>query len=189
MTAGGLRWRLALAALLFSLALVVHGGEPAPTHGVTAQPGVEAWFFWSQSCPHCIAAHPHVLAIAENRPWLRLHALEISRQPENLALYESLASRIGAEAVSVPAMIFCGEIHVGWDEDATTGALLRQRLDACRGRAGAQMPASTPAAEALRLPLIGTIDPGSLSLPVLTLVLAGLDAFNPCALPTLPPTT
>jgi len=31
------------------------------------------------------------------------------------------------------------------------------------------------------LPLIGAIDPASLSLPALTLVLAGLDAFNPCA--------
>ena len=31
------------------------------------------------------------------------------------------------------------------------------------------------------LPLIGAVDPASLSLPALTLILAGLDAFNPCA--------
>lgn len=30
--------------------------------------------------------------------------------------------------------------------------------------------------------MLGAIDPSSLSLPALTLVLAGLDAFNPCAL-------
>ncbi|TXT16112.1 MAG: cytochrome c bioproteinis protein transmembrane region, partial [bacterium] len=33
----------------------------------------------------------------------------------------------------------------------------------------------------LRLPLLGELDPAGLSLPALTLILAGLDAFNPCA--------
>jgi hypothetical protein len=37
------------------------------------------------------------------------------------------------------------------------------------------------AAPAITLPLFGALDPAGLSLPVLTLVLAGLDAFNPCA--------
>lgn len=38
-----------------------------------------------------------------------------------------------------------------------------------------------PATERLAVPGLGEIDPGELSLPVLTLVLAGCDAFNPCA--------
>jgi ABC-type sugar transport system permease subunit len=33
----------------------------------------------------------------------------------------------------------------------------------------------------LELPLLGSVDPGTLSLPVLTVALASLDAFNPCA--------
>jgi hypothetical protein len=33
----------------------------------------------------------------------------------------------------------------------------------------------------VHVPLVGDLDPSRLSLPVLTLVLAGLDAFNPCA--------
>ncbi|HBF46112.1 MAG TPA: cytochrome C biosynthesis protein, partial [Shewanella frigidimarina] len=31
------------------------------------------------------------------------------------------------------------------------------------------------------IPLIGAVHPEEMSLPVLTLVLAGVDAFNPCA--------
>jgi hypothetical protein len=74
-------------------------------------------------------------------------------------------------------------MHVGWDSDATTGALLRQRLDQCRARAvgGPSTGSAGPAVEILHLPLLGKVDASSLSLPVLTLVLAGLDAFNPCA--------
>jgi hypothetical protein len=43
-------------------------------------------------------------------------------------------------------------------------------------------PPSVPStAPALSLPLIGTLDAQALSLPAFTLVVAGLDAFNPCA--------
>ena len=43
-------------------------------------------------------------------------------------------------------------------------------------------PLAAPAvAPALSLPLIGALDAQSLSLPVFTVVVAGLDAFNPCA--------
>jgi hypothetical protein len=96
-----------------------------------------------------------------------------------------MAKQLGETAASVPALLFCGEMHLGWDSDSTTGAMIRQRLDTCRVQASAGTPASGPedqAAESpLDLPLVGPRDPASLSLPVLTLVLAGLDAFNPCA--------
>jgi hypothetical protein len=38
-----------------------------------------------------------------------------------------------------------------------------------------------PAGTRVHLPFLGSIDAQALSLPVLTLVLAGMDAFNPCA--------
>ena len=94
-----------------------------------------------------------------------------------------MARSLGEEAASVPALLFCGEMHVGWDGDETTGASLRQRLDDCRVRAGSGLPTAvkSPVAATINLPLIGALDPASLSLPALTLVLGGLDAFNPCA--------
>ncbi len=168
---------LVLALGLLSLASLASAAGDSEQDG-----GVPVYFFWSLICPHCTAAHPHIKAMVRERPQLRLHALELSRHPENVDRYDSMARALGQEAVSVPALIFCGEMHVGWDADDTTGRMLRQRLDACLA-SGPQ--AATPKAEAkaepLRLPLFGELDPASLSLPVLTLVLAGLDAFNPCA--------
>jgi len=154
--------------------------------GADGQPQVQLYFFWSLTCPHCTAAHSYIEAIPQARPWLKLHALELTRHPENVQKYEAMARALGEEAASVPAWLFCGEMHVGWDDDETTGATLRQRLDECRARvvggsaAGAERPLP-PAVASINLPLIGALDPASLSLPALTLVLAGLDAFNPCA--------
>jgi hypothetical protein len=144
---------------------------------------VQLYFFWALTCPHCTEAHPHVEALPRERPWLRLHDLELTRHADHARLYQALAARIGGEAVSVPAFLFCGEMVVGWESDASTGAYLRQRLDACHARAaaGVEVTPPAPAPPPLRLPLLGELDPARLSLPALTLILAGLDAFNPCA--------
>ena len=149
--------------------------------GANGQPEVRLYFFWSLTCPHCTEAHPYIEAIPEARPWVKLHALELSRHPENVRQYRDMARQLGEDSASVPALLFCGEMYVGWDSDATTGARIRQRLDDCRARTLGNQAATAPPTEPIRLPLIGAVDPASLSLPALTLVLAGLDAFNPCA--------
>ncbi len=176
--------RVLVLALLFAGPAHSTGAGDVPAgSGADGQAQIQVYFFWSLTCPHCIAAHPFIEDIAQARPWVTLHALEVSREPENLRRYETMARALGEQAAAVPAVIFCGEMHVGWEGDEVTGALLRQRLDACRSQAGGGSPASvapTPPAP-LHLPLVGAVDPGSLSLPMLTLVLAGLDAFNPCA--------
>jgi len=177
---------LLLASLLAFAPLPGRAEDTWLRTGADGKPEVQLYFFWSLSCPHCTAAHPYIDAIPQARPWVRLHSLELTRHPENVRRYESMAGALGAEAASVPAWLFCGEMHVGWDDDATTGATIRRRLDDCRARAiagaaTAVNPSNPRAAAAIKLPLIGALDPASLSLPALTLVLAGLDAFNPCA--------
>jgi hypothetical protein len=74
-------------------------------------------------------------------------------------------------------------MHVGYESDATTGAMLRARLLECRQRlaGGAAPPARAGAGTAVEIPLLGRIDPQTASLPLVTVILAGLDAFNPCA--------
>ncbi|KAF0165938.1 MAG: cytochrome c bioproteinis protein transmembrane region [Rhodocyclaceae bacterium] len=180
-----------LVLLFFCLTLLVpfaaRAEDPWFVKDADGTPQIQLYFFWSLTCPHCTAAHPYIEAIARSRPWAKLHALELSRHPENVRKYESMARALGEEAVSVPAWLFCGEMHVGWGDDETTGATLRQRLDDCRARVGGGVGGAVPAAAplapatAINLPLIGALDPARLSLPALTLVLAGLDAFNPCA--------
>ncbi len=95
-----------------------------------------------------------------------------------------MAEELGETAAFVPALFFCGQMQVGWDQDAAEQ--LAQRLDVCRASYaqqddGAARATSDGASPPLRLPLIGAVDPQSMSLPALTAVLATLDAFNPCA--------
>jgi len=83
----------------------------------------------------------------------------------------------------VPTFIFCGRMAVGFRDAETTGADLRRQLVECRQQflGEAEAPREAPRLVPLEVPLLGSVDPASLSLPVFTVLIAGLDAFNPCA--------
>ena len=146
--------------------------------GSDGEARVHLYFFWSETCPHCLEAHPFVEAISVERPWVKLHALEVSRNRDNARRFEAMAEAVGGRIEGVPTLIFCGRMLVGWQDAATTGTALLADLDACRAGGKVQMQS---VAAPIALPFIGALDPATLSLPLITVILAGLDAFNPCA--------
>lgn len=140
---------------------------------------VHLYFFWSQSCPHCLEAHPFIESIPKERPWVVLHALEVSRSRENAQRFEDMAQALGQEAEGVPTFIYCGTMEVGWGGADLSGGRLLNGLDACRRNGGSMTSSGTE--RAISLPGFGELDPGAISLPVFTVIIASLDAFNPCA--------
>jgi len=184
------RWLLSpLAASLLMLGLLASAPATgdAPDTWVTTdaqgQARVELWFFWSRQCPHCLDARAYLLDRADEFEWLRMHDLELTRYPENARLYGEMASALGREARSVPAFVFCGRMQVGWHSATTTGKPLFEALRACRQQAAAvgAVTEAEASVDRVALPLVGSLDPAALSLPVLTVSLAAVDAFNPCA--------
>ena len=177
-----LRWPICLLTLLLCLLLagrsLAADGDQTPwtERGTDGETQVHLYFFWSENCPHCLAAHPFIEAIPQQRPWVILHALEVSGSEENARHFIDMTERLGQRAEAVPTLIACGWLEVGWQDEASSGARLLAVLDACR--AGKAPAAAEPE---LELPLFGRIDPGSLSLPLFTVAIAALDAFNPCA--------
>ncbi len=169
---------------------------------------VHLYFFWSKTCPHCQVAHPFVEALPQQFPWLRLHSMELSESQDHVQQYVGMAAAVGEEAQYVPAFFVCGQMMAGYDTHETSGAALVDNLQRCHATALQALAVTAPAAgdtgagstaqglpaaaaavqqtapstaPALSLPLIGALDAQSLSLPAFTLVVAGLDAFNPCA--------
>jgi hypothetical protein len=98
-----------------------------------------------------------------------------------------MAAALGQAANSVPAFLLCGEMVTGFDDEAGIGDYLRRRLVQCHEQGlatrhtGAGATSQPVALPPLRVPLLGQIDAQSTSLALLTVVIAALDAFNPCA--------
>jgi len=149
-------------------------------------PKVPLYFFWSARCPHCLEARPFIESLPARYPWVEVHALELSASRENQARYQAMAARLGEEARAVPALLFCREMHVGWISDAVSGAALVQRLALCRqslarGEDIAPEMAENQAPAPAIVPVLGGLDVSQWSLPLLTVAIAAMDAFNPCA--------
>ncbi len=180
--------------LIFAAPLLQAEERPWVELDAQGEPLIHLYFFWTPTCPHCLDARPFVEALPERLPWLRLHSLELTERAHSRQ-YIAMAAALGEEARTVPGFLYCGRMMTGYHQAEDTGARLVQGLTACReaylqapGDAEAFAPdpdspaANTaPASELPELPLLGRLDPERLSLPVFTLVIAGLDAFNPCA--------
>jgi thiol-disulfide isomerase/thioredoxin len=193
-----------LATLLCSsLAAAASPGDPkadAFWYGTAADgtPTVRLYYFFSPTCPHCQAAKPVLAQIERENPWLEVRRYSVKDQRANARFYFETAKSLGVEALATPGFVFCRQVVIGFDGAETTGRQLAEALSACRDRrlagepepaagsdaAGTGAPVSAAeqsAATTVHLPFVGSVDAKALSLPVLTLVLAGMDAFNPCA--------
>jgi thiol-disulfide isomerase/thioredoxin len=176
--------RSAWGLLLLGIGTMAGAAEPPETfwYGRDADggPTVVLHYFYSPSCPHCQIAGPYLDALDGELPWLELRKYSVRDSRDYARLYLDTAASLGVEVQSVPGFIFCRQLRVGFDSAETTGAELRGALEACYREATGGPVAAGPSSR-VELPLLDVVDPADLSLPVLTVVLAGVDAFNPCA--------
>lgn len=171
------RYLISGAVLLFLLIGGFAFSADVPSRTVQQEATVDLYLFWSLKCPHCLEAVPVVEQIAAEWPWVRLHSNEITGSEENRTRYRQMAEALGEEARSVPAFFLCGRMAVGFSASETPAAL-RQYLLQCRDQATG-MDAGILDNMDLDLPF--GLSMQGLSLPLTTLVIGALDAFNPCA--------
>lgn len=155
---------------------------------VNGQPVIHLYFFWSKQCPHCLKARPDIIDINSEYSWLKLHSLELVNYPNNVQTYINMAAMFGNDARSVPTFMFCGNLLSGYESKETTGQLLRSQLQACHLFAKENGPDNSTAftpersdTTSITIPYFGTISSDDYSLPAITIIIAGMDAFNPCA--------
>ena len=182
--------RYLLLLILFSApclqaATVTLGDDTWYTQDATGKPIFQLYFYWSNKCPHCAEALPYVDNLAVLRTDLDVRSYQLVGEPDNVARYQVMASSLGEEARTVPAFFLCNTMLTGFDPEVTPqqleGLLTRckqhvlthQTLTGFRGME--QEPI------VLHIPFVGAIDAGVSSLPIITLLIAGVDAFNPCA--------
>ncbi len=197
-----------LVLLVFLLGAGLAAADPDPAtdefwYGTAADgaPTVRLYYFYSPTCPHCQAAAPFIDELKARWPWLEVQKYAVKDNRANARFYYETALSLGTKALSVPGFVFCRQVLIGYDTAETTGAEIARALESCHerrlaspaGTAGTASPATSPAAGArtaleddrasttVNLPFVGMVDVKAFSLPVLTLVLAGMDAFNPCA--------
>lgn len=169
----------ALVALFISLVLLA--GVRVATGKADSPPVVTLYFFWGEGCPHCERAKPFLEELKRKYPALRLESCEVLEHRENIPRLMEMAKACNQEATGVPTFIIGDRMLSGFS--AKTAAELEQLVKSALAEVVAkQHEQSTPlTADSITIPLIGNVDTSTLSLPVFTIIVAGLDSFNPCA--------
>lgn len=156
------------------------------THDRDGSATVHLYFFWSTECPHCLEALPHIEQLAETQDGIQLHSYQLVGEQDNVLRYQLMARAVGQQAQAVPAFLLCNTMLTGFDKSVTLQQLM-SILSACRQHINARgdlegfSPTLLGHVE-LTLPFIGRVNSGDVhGLPVITLFIAAVDAFNPCA--------
>lgn len=196
------RWRAHTARLAAALLLGLAGLFAG---SALAQRVVNVYAFVSEGCPHCEKAVDFLRREAQPIAGVQLQVLELTRSAENRSLFAAAMAQLGATDAGVPTVLIGERYLVGYRDEASTGAEYLALIEVCRERycadllagrmawgqapapegTAAPAPTARPVPERIHVPLLGDVNLRRLSLPVLTVLLAALDGFNPCAMWTL----
>jgi len=162
---------------------------------------VVIYFFWGKGCPHCENEKRFFDAIVKESPALEVRDYEVWYNKKNAALLAGMLKAYGMKTSGVPITFIDEQVVTGFSTQSQKRieALLRvcghtpcvdpldilTRKTALSYPSASTVPGSVTTAQGtdtpVEVPLLGKLDVQDTSLPVITLVIAGLDSINPCA--------
>jgi len=164
---------------------------------------VPVYVFWQEGCPYCASAKTELKALADTNKAIEVRAIELGASANANSLFEKALAFFDYERAAVPLVIVGDRSFLGFFAGGRSAALYRQAVERCMNEtcpdvvgnlartATAERPGTGAAQKqttqvqlprALHLPVIGEVRPRDLSLPALTVLLAAVDGFNPCAM-------
>jgi len=170
------------------LLLLLGALRPALAQEVTAH------VFWQEGCPYCASAKAALAEMEATDPDLRVELLELGTSREMNTLFRDTVRALGLQRSAVPLVVIGAAHELGFSRPASreryAEMIARCRTAPCRDlvaelradRAPPEPVGGAAAPDSITLPLLGEVSLRGLSLPVLTVVLGGVDGFNPCAM-------
>lgn len=156
-----------------------------------------AHVFWQEGCPYCKSARETLARMAAEEPMqLLVHEIELGSSKQNNALFKAVAEHFELKSPGVPLVVVGNRQSVGFGRGRSE-AIYTEMISACIGAPCRDVvselaegvahqdpvpPMVTDPPETVTLPWGSEIGLKGLSLPVLTVVLAAIDGFNPCAM-------
>lgn len=135
--------------------------------------GATLYFFYGETCPHCQKTEVFLEGLKEKHPSLEIKSFEVFNNAENARLLlRFLKERGETQVVRVPAIFIGDRVIIGYLNDETTGQTIEKALD----------DNLKQEEQIIDYPFIGRVNLYELSLPILTVAVAVLDGFNPCAM-------
>lgn len=146
--------------------------------------------FYRDGCPHCKEEKEFLETMKKKYPALDVSMYSV-KDPEGIKLFVASCRAFGFEPSGVPTTVIGNYIWVGFTQ--ANAMEMDEAIDRCSkepcepldkilaSKIPVPQPAKEPERVMVNIPFIGEVASDKLSLPLFTIVLAGLDSFNPCA--------
>ncbi|MFH1612071.1 MAG: hypothetical protein ABH887_02280 [bacterium] len=156
-------------------------------------------FFYGEGCPSCHKADVFLKKMQTDYSQFNIVKYEVFDNKENADLLLRLFESCGEDRqLRVPAIFIGEDVFIGFWNEEISGPNIKVAIKNCSD-GGCIDPASKLNSsvvgacvggletkrndgQMISLPFVGEVNLSSLSLPVLTVLLAGIDGFNPCAM-------
>lgn len=150
------------------------------------------YFFWGQGCPHCEHEKPFLESLKRKYSGLVVKDYEVWHDVGNKEIYRKMSAVYGVTSGSVPATFIDTKSWIGYNDEKSKEieAAVEQCVqfncldpETMMDRSAVLTEVAEPDSQptTVQLPWLGNVDAAQISLPALTVILAGLDGFNPCA--------
>ena len=141
---------------------------------------IEINFFYSSTCPHCAKEEVFLSELQERYPDVKINSYEVVNTAESAQNREILKKFFRdynvpeSDQIWIPITFTSDKYFIGYNDQV--GKEIENCLVTCMGGE------NTDEKGTIDVPFLGNIDISSMSLPVLTIVIAAMDGFNPCAM-------
>ncbi len=161
---------------------------------------VSLHLFWYEGCPHCAKEKIFLQKLEKKYPYLKVYKYEPEKDVIADQIFTKVLEELGLYSESYPLTVIGSQYLVGYGSDEIEGKAIEQTILEVKESGSEDLVQKivndqkaqkkkeelrSIKIDAISVPFIGKVDVKTLSLPVLTIVIAALDGFNPCAMWTL----
>ena len=179
--------------VLIALLLVI------PTGVNASETVIDIYLFYSNTCPHCAKEKEYLSDLQENDPNINVYMYEVSENQENSDLLDKVQTLIDGETPYIPYTVIGSKYRVGFNNSTKLeieniiksyregdyvnivggiidGSITEDNINTYLEESEVEVD------DTVDIPLLGKVDPKSVSLPILSIVMGLVDGFNPCAM-------
>lgn len=143
---------------------------------ISLGPGEAAiYFFYGEGCPHCAKEEKLLDKLEQENKKVKIYRFEVWHNLANAQLLKKISEELNVTIRGVPFTVAGEKTINGYYNDETTGQEIRSAIEEVCRQNGKKI-------EKINIPLFGEFNIKNLSLPLITIIIAALDGFNPCAL-------
>lgn len=153
--------------------------------------------FYGKECPHCEKEIEYLNKYVEENPNINVYLYEVWHNKGNQARFTEVKDLLEDKSSGVPFLAIGNQVVIGFGEGFTEDKIetiinyylendyrdiVGEALGVTEVDSDIELIKKDVTNDEIKVPILGKIDPKTVSLPILALVIGSIDGFNPCAM-------